>query len=115
MIETLAKMKHHIWMAYFKPKTGSGHNDWGELIAGIGQGNRAGPAIWAAVSTPLFQILVEEGFLATIICAISIHKCSIVGFSFVNDTDLCITVADNKLPSVLHRMQQSFQMWANLL
>jgi len=84
-------------------------------ITGIGQGNRMGPQIWAAVSTPLFQILVEEGFLATIICAISIHKCSIVGFSFVNDTDLCITVADNKLPTVLHRMQQSLQMWANLL
>jgi len=51
MIETLVKMKHHIWTAYRESKTGSGCNDWGELRAGKGQGNGAGPAIWAAVST----------------------------------------------------------------
>jgi len=84
-------------------------------IAGIGQGIGAGPQIWAAVCTPLFQILAEEGFLAQIICAISAHKRSIVGFGFVDDTDLCITATDNQLPTVFHQMQKSLRMWADLL
>jgi len=40
---------------------------WTDPIAGISQGNWAGPHIWAVVSTPLFQILMKEGFLAQII------------------------------------------------
>jgi len=38
-------------------------NHWSELMAGIGQGNGAGPSIWAAVNTLLFAIMHSEEFL----------------------------------------------------
>jgi len=43
------------------------------------------------VSTPLFQILTKEGFLAQIICAISKHQSTMAGFGFTDNVDLCTT------------------------
>ena len=74
MVGTLHGMKHHVWSTYGDLQVAQGCKEWGKLIAGIGQGNGVGPQIWAAVSTPLFQILAEEGFLAKVICTISRHK-----------------------------------------
>jgi len=115
MIGTIHGMRHHVRSTYGESKTSQGRKEWGKPIAGIGQGNGTGPQIWAAVSTLLFQILAEEGFLATIICAMSLHTRSIVGFGFVDDTDLCITATDGQPKTVLKNMQQSLQLWANLL
>jgi len=115
MVGTIHSMQHHIRSIYRDLQIAQGCKEWGKPIAGIGQGNGAGPQIWATVSTPLFQILVEEGFLAMIICAISRHKRSLVGFGFVDDTNLCVTAKDNQQSLVLERMQQSLKMWANLL
>jgi len=42
MINTLAKMTHHIRTVYGDSSKGQNYNDWVEPIAGIGQGNRAG-------------------------------------------------------------------------
>jgi len=66
-----------------------GQQKWAFPITGIGQGNGAGPQIWAVVSSPLFQILMMEGFIAQVICTISGHKYPLAGFGFVNDIDLC--------------------------
>jgi len=33
-----------------------------------------GPQIWVAVSSPLFNILQQEGFVATFICAYQKNK-----------------------------------------
>jgi len=95
MIGTLHRMQHHVRSTYGNSKTLQGQQEWGIPKVGIGQGNGSSPQIWAAVSTLLFQILATEGFLAQIICAISAHQRSIVGFGFVDDTNLCVTTADN--------------------
>ncbi len=71
MIETLANMNHHIQMAYRESKKEQNWKHWKALIAGIGQGNGAGLAIWTAISTPLFNIMEDDGYFALIICAIS--------------------------------------------
>jgi len=47
---------------------------WEAPIAGIGQGNGAGPAIWAVVSSPMFEIMQQEGFYALIQGAISLQQ-----------------------------------------
>jgi len=57
MINTLAHLKHHVCTAYGDSDIAQGQDNWEALSAGIGQGNGAGPQIWAAVSTPLFAIL----------------------------------------------------------
>jgi len=114
MIETLAKMKHHIQTAFGKSKTGSGHNDWGEPIAGIGQGNGAGPAIWAAVSTPLF-IMQEDGFFAMMVSAISKQQLLLARFAFVDNTDLCLTQEIHKTKLIHNKMQGTVTHWEGLL
>jgi len=115
MIGTLNRMQYHVRSTHGDSKTSQGRWEWGIPITGIGQGNGASPQIWVAVSTPLFQILATEGFLAQIICAISAHQRSIVGFGFVDNTDLCVTTMDNQVTMVLHQMQDSLGMWAALL
>jgi len=57
MIATLAQMQHHVQSAYSNSTNAQGQAEWKDPVAGIGQGNGAGPQIWAAVSTPLFTIL----------------------------------------------------------
>jgi len=115
MVSTIHSMQHHVQSTYRDSKRLQGRIQWQHPIAGIGQGNRAGPRIWAAVSTLLFQILTQEGFLATIICAISNHRYKITGFGFVDNVDLCITAPDGTGEQVVQRMQQSLNMWAGLL
>jgi hypothetical protein len=58
---------------------------------GICQGNGAGPAIWAVVSTPLLNLLHSKGFGLSFISPISRNHTSFVGYSFVDDTDLIQT------------------------
>jgi len=66
-------------------------------------------------SSSLFQILAEEGFLTLLICAISAHKCSLKGFGFVDDVDLCITSPNHNIHDVASWMQNSLHLWAGLL
>ena len=53
----------------------------------IGQGNRAGPVIWALISAILLNILSIQGFGLSITCALSWTAVAMVGFAFVDDTD----------------------------
>ncbi len=57
MITMLVMLRHHIRTAYGDSDVSQGQDNWMELAAGIGQGNGAGPQIWVAVSTPLFEIM----------------------------------------------------------
>jgi len=92
-----------------------GQEDWPEPVAGIGQGNGAGPQIWAAVSTPLFEILRQEGFVATFICALSKQHRTMAGFAFVDDTDLIVTDESNDIRAVERKMQNSLRLRHGLL
>jgi len=92
-----------------------GQAEWAEPTAGIGQGNRAGPQIWVAVSTPLFKILREEGFVATFICALTKQQRQMAGFAFIDDTNLLVTDETNKEIQVTRKMQESLQLWHGLL
>jgi len=107
MVTTIHGMKHYIRSSYGDSTKSQGQSQWGMPIARIGQGNGAGLQLWVAVSSPLFQILSEEGLLATVRCAISLHKCNLTGFGFVDDVDLCITSPTNQVEDVAQRMQCS--------
>ena len=45
--------------------------------------------MWAAISTPIFNMLRSAGFGVTILSALTKHVVKFVGFAFVDDTDLC--------------------------
>jgi len=115
MVSTLAQLQHHVRSAYGNSTNAQGQTTWPEPVTGIGQGNGAGPQIWAAVSTPLFAILRQEGFVATVICAISLQCRESSGFAFVDDTDLIVTDPSNNEQKLAEKMQNSLTLWHGLL
>ena len=86
-------------------ESSSGHRTW----------NGTGPHIWAAVSTPLFNIMQTDGFVAKFICALSQQQKELAGFAFVNDTDLTVNDDRNTTDAVIDKMQKSLSMWHGLL
>jgi len=115
MVRTLHGMRHYTRTAFGDSNTSQGQREWGEPIAGIGQGNGAGPQIWAAVSSPLFEILRSEGFFALLIGAISGQSRKLAGFAFVDDTDLIVTDEGDSELEVAKKMQESVATWEALL
>jgi len=103
--QNAAQMQHHIRSTYGDSTQSQGWQQWASPIVGNDQGNGAGPQIWAAVSSPLFQILTTDGFIAQVLCAISAHEYSLSGFGFVDDVNLCITVTNNDSVMVMEQMQ----------
>jgi len=78
-----------IHVRWFKHLTRANTKNWADHRYWSGQ--QHSPHIWAVVSTPLFQILTQEGFLAHIMCALSKQRSSMAGFGFIDNVDLCIT------------------------
>jgi len=70
MITTLHDMEHHIRTIFGDSNISASRVSWQLPIAGIGQGNGAGPHIWAAVSSPMLDLMREHGFYAHMIGAI---------------------------------------------
>jgi hypothetical protein len=83
---------------------------------GIGQGNGAGPAIWAVLSTPLLNILRKRGFGCEFIAPISQLRFSFSGYSFVDDTDLIQALLERASHSeIVSLLQRSIDTWEGSL
>ena len=92
--DTLRQAVHHIQTGYGTSERhygGKPYNASNIPIQGIGQGNGAGPAIWAVISTVLVTLMLNDGFGSVFLSAISLTAPTFVGFLFVDDTDLIIT------------------------
>jgi hypothetical protein len=61
LFSTLQNATHQVRTAYGDSDYTYGGSDWDIPMHGIGQGNGAGPAIWAAVSTPILNMLRSQG------------------------------------------------------
>ena len=87
MVEVFHTMKHHL-------RTGFGDSEFfyvGDAdrpLQGILQGNGASPAVWAAVSTPIINLLRKLGGGVSGRTPITKKKLEVVSFSFVDDTTL---------------------------
>ena len=55
---------------------------------GICQGNGSGPTIWVAVSAPLIEMVRGSGHGIKFEALLSQDKDSLVGFTFVDDTNV---------------------------
>jgi len=71
MLTMIHGMNHHNRTAFGDSTQSASRTTWKTLIAGIGQGNGTGPSIWAAVSSPMFDIMRQDGFYALLTGAIS--------------------------------------------
>ena len=91
MMVPLQYLEHTIRCAYGHSDTTYGTNRAELPMQGVYQGNGAGPIIWAVVSSPLLQILKKDGYGTFFQKAISQNLIRIVGYAFVDDTDLIQT------------------------
>jgi len=62
MFTTIQNLQHHIRTLYGDSTMWAGTEIWAVPVVGIGQGNGAGPQIWAVVSTPILDLLRQEGY-----------------------------------------------------
>ena len=106
-------MKHHVQTSYGDSTKWFGGPEWMTPIHGMGQGNGAGPAIWAAVSTPVLNLMQQEGHGTFFHAALTNEEIRFVRYAFVDDTDLCETTQepDTTAAAVAHRMQAVLECW----
>ena len=87
MMETLQKAKHRVCTAFGTSSKLYGGTRF-TLFQRIGQGNGAGPTIWALISALLLNIIALQGFGLNLTCISSCIAIAMVGFAFVDDTNL---------------------------
>ena len=86
-------------------------------LQGLGQGNGAGPAIWAVISTVLIECMVSYGLCAQFTTALSGTLVVFAGIAFVDDTDIFYTARDNSASGedILPQIQETLNLWEGLL
>ena len=104
---TIQNIQHHIRTKYGDSVKFFEANNGRKPVHGIGQGNGAGPAAWAVVSTPIFNSMRKRGFGIYLRTPLSKGEYQFVGYAFVDDTDLVIgdVPGDKKPGSLIPRIQ----------
>lgn len=90
MFETLCKAVHYIKTAYGISSRSYQSCDEKNL-QGIGQGNGCGPAAWAAISTPLIELMKACGHGLKFESALRKEITDFICYAFVDDTDLVLS------------------------
>jgi hypothetical protein len=112
MFGTIQKLQHHVRTAFGDSKKFFAANTGKVPIQGVGQGNGAGPQIWALVSTPIFNMLRQMRYGIKLRSSISNQDLFFVGFGFVDDTDLAISNEDYKSArEAAFALQESVRAW----
>jgi hypothetical protein len=115
MFLTIQKLEHYIRTIFGDSETYFGGDKDVDLYAvpmsTTGQGNGAGPQIWALVSTPILNMLRAEDLGMAFRCTLSGEKVGFVGYSFVDDTDLGICGDHANYLEVVEDMQRSMNYW----
>ena len=87
MLVTIQDFEHHVRTTFGDSESVLVNSD-GTPFQGICQGNGAGPTIWVAVSAPLLDMMRNAGHGVKFTAPLSNTKDSLVGFAFVDDTDI---------------------------
>ena len=130
MLSTIQNLEHSIRTSFGDSALTYGGDTWlvplpnmatGNLLEGplqgVGQGNGAGPMMWAVISTPILEMMREAGFGSFFKASISGEQIRIVGYAFVDDTDLMQSArnpTDNFL-DVADYMQQGLTLFEGLM
>ena len=96
MFTTLQNMVHTVRTAFGESTQTFGGDLWAIPTTppqGVGQGNGAGPAIWAVVSTPVLEMMRKHSHGAVFRLAITGPDVRMVGFAFVDDSDILQTAS----------------------
>ena len=83
---------------------------------GIGQENGLGPSLWALISTILLNMMVSAGHGVRLHSSLTGHVLHVVGFSFVDNTDLFSAKDPNSTgEDLLEDFQAVLDLWAGAL
>ena len=109
----IQRLRHFIRTAYGDSTTSFSAAAHSIPVQGIGQGNGAGPAIWAVVSTPIFNAMRQRGYGLFLRSPASGSSFLFVGYAFVDDTDLVVDglTSSATAAQVAHRLQASANFW----
>jgi len=115
MFLTLQNLQHHVQTLYGDSTIWEGNEVWAVPVAGISQGNGTGPQIWAVVSTPILDLLRQEGYGTAFKAAVSGDQIQFVRYSFMDDMDLIQTgpTITSTMGNTLPLMQAALDLWNN--
>lgn len=108
-IQTLQDLDHWMRTVHEESQISYGGPLWTVPLQGTGQGNGAGPTLWAIVSSPVLDVLWAKGYDTLFKTAISNDIVQYVGFSFVDDRNQIQpgrTSGDSAV-SIAQQMQQA--------
>ena len=114
MVESIQNMNHHIKTSQGVSKVTLSKRNTLVPYQGILQGNGAAPTTWVIISTPLLNMLRVAGNGAKFESPLSHENTHIVGFAFVDDTDLVsfdMTNEDVDWNTVGQSMQEAIDWW----
>jgi len=112
MFSTIQLLHHYIRTAFGDSDRSFTGTTTQSPLQGVGQGNGAGPQIWAAVSSPIFNMVRQPGHGTMLQSLTTDDMISFVGFGFVDDVDLI--VADNTIHRQPHSILQQLQRTLDL-
>jgi hypothetical protein len=112
MFETLQSAWHFIATAFGISSSKYGRFCWPPL-QGVGQGNGAGPAIWAVISAVLISMMHTHGHGVNILSALSMSLVSLACYAFVDDTDVVLSARTIITPGeeTVPEMQEVVDRW----
>jgi len=103
MVCTLMAANHKVKSGYGTSQCTYGADEFPPL-QGISQGNGSGPAIWAVISALLITLMRTKNYGISFLSCLSMTALVLIGFAFVDDTDLFhvakdpYTLAEELLP-----------------
>jgi len=112
-VHNTPNLQHHIRMLYGNSTLWVGTEIWAVPVVGIRQGNGAGPHTWAVVSTPILDLLWQEGYGVAFQAPVSSNQIWFVRYSFVDNTDLIQTgpTIHSTATKTLLLMQAALDLW----
>ena len=111
MFSTIQQLRHTVRTAFGDSTTSFGRELWLAPLHGVGQGNGAGPAIWAVVSSPILDLLRRESQGFVFRCSLSGSIIKIIGYSFVDDTDLVVGGSEISQWEIADELQNALDTW----
>ena len=80
------------------------------------QGNGASPAMWLIISLYLVLLMKEQGHISKVLSPITGITLTLIGFLFVDDTDLIVLGNTNESEAMIHaRLQSAIDSWNGFL
>ena len=117
MFTMVEELEHVIKTAYGTSDDTLKRPLWAVPMQGVYQGNGNGPVVWAVISSELLNIMRDEGFGTFFKSVISGDEIRLVGYAFVDDTDLIHTAKDgnNDPDEILSEAQDALTYWEGLI